>query len=134
MFEFSAVNYVAVVIATAAGMITGAIWYGPLFGKAWLDALGKKPEDLPRSPLPMILSIVLTFIIALALGLLVAALEITTLVGGIVLGLFVGLFFVAANMASDYLFCGWTTRLFVIQASYRLVISVLMAAIIGAWN
>ena len=41
-------DWLAVLVATAAAMALGFIWYGPLFGKAWARAsglaMGSKPE------------------------------------------------------------------------------------------
>ena len=31
-------NWLAVLLATLAGFATGGLWYGPLFGKAWMKA------------------------------------------------------------------------------------------------
>ena len=40
------VNYLAVLAASVAAMIIGAIWYGPVFGKSWMNYMGKTEEDL----------------------------------------------------------------------------------------
>ena len=37
-------------------------------------------------------------------------------------------------MASDTAFCGWGLRLFIIQAGYRVVYSVVMGALLGGWQ
>ena len=34
------INYGAVVGAAVASMILGSLWYGPLFGKPWMAAMG----------------------------------------------------------------------------------------------
>ena len=39
-------NYPAVVAAALLPMALGALWYGPLFGKAWMSAHGHTPERL----------------------------------------------------------------------------------------
>ena len=40
------VNILAVLAAAVAPMVVGAIWYGPLFGKTWIQAHGYSEEDL----------------------------------------------------------------------------------------
>lgn len=37
------INYLAVIVAAAASMIIGMIWYGPLFGKTWRSLMGFTP-------------------------------------------------------------------------------------------
>jgi len=37
------VNYLAVFIATIASFVFGWLWYGPLFGKAWMRMMGYTP-------------------------------------------------------------------------------------------
>lgn len=34
------VNLIAVLFAALSAFVIGGIWYGPLFGKAWMDAHG----------------------------------------------------------------------------------------------
>ena len=39
------INYLAVLVSGIAAMVIGAIWYGPLFGKAWLRGMGYNLSD-----------------------------------------------------------------------------------------
>ena len=39
------INYLAVLVAAIASMVLGFIWYGPLFGKLWMDYLKKQVPD-----------------------------------------------------------------------------------------
>ncbi len=69
------VNILAIIVAGLIPGILGAIYFGPLFGKAWRDSLGKTEEELtPDNPaiayggsilLSMLLSLSLNFIIGL---------------------------------------------------------------------
>ena len=34
------INYVAVAVCGVAALVIGSIWYGPLFGKAWMRIMG----------------------------------------------------------------------------------------------
>jgi hypothetical protein len=36
----TAVNYFAVLVAAGANMGIGFLWYGPVFGKAWMHEMG----------------------------------------------------------------------------------------------
>ena len=41
------VNFLAVFLGALTFFVIGALWYGPLFGKAWKDAVGYDGEKLP---------------------------------------------------------------------------------------
>ena len=134
MLDFSTFSWLPVLVATVAGFILGGLWYGPLFGNAWLKAIGKKPEDLKPSPIPFIVSFITALITAVTLAALVHALGINSWHQGLVLGLLTSIGFIATGMASDYAFCGWGVSLFCIQSGYRITYSAIMGAILGAWQ
>ena len=56
MIDLFALNWVAILIATVLAFVLGGIWYGPVFGKAWLTALGKTEDDIEPSASPFIIS------------------------------------------------------------------------------
>jgi len=69
------INYLAIIVAGLIPSIVGAIYYGPLFGKAWRDSLGKTEEELaPSNPAvayggSMLLSIFLASALNFTIGL-----------------------------------------------------------------
>lgn len=100
MFDISGLNWLAVLAATVAGFMLGGLWYGPLFGKAWLAAI--KP-----SPTPFVVSFFTALITSVVLAVLIRSLGISSMSGGIFLGCLTGVGFIATAMASDSAFCGW---------------------------
>jgi len=73
------VNFLAVLISAIVSMIIGSIWYGPLFGKAFMQATGlsklsKKEQELMKKKmlasyaLQFIASIVMFSVFALLIG------------------------------------------------------------------
>jgi hypothetical protein len=80
----------------------------------------------------LVLTFVTTFIMALSLALIMIVMLPMSTVGAIRFGLVVGAGIVATGMASDYAFTGWPKTLFWIQASYHVVMVVLMSVIINA--
>lgn len=40
------INIWAVLACAIISMPIGAIWYGPLFGKKWMEIVGMKEEDV----------------------------------------------------------------------------------------
>ncbi|OIO63207.1 MAG: hypothetical protein AUJ47_06425 [Candidatus Marinimicrobia bacterium CG1_02_48_14] len=47
MYEAS-VNYWAVLVSALVFFGLGALWYGPLFGKSWMKAMGINPDDAAK--------------------------------------------------------------------------------------
>jgi len=127
-------NWWAILAATALAFALGGLWYGPVFGSAWLAALGKKPEDIEPSPTPFVVSFFAALVTAITLAWLMHALQIVTWQSGALLGLAMGIGFIATSMASDSAFCGWGVKLWIIQSGYRVVYSILMGALLGGWQ
>ena len=134
MLSFEIANWWAVLAATVLAFLLGGIWYGPVFGKAWLEALGKTEDDIQPSASPFIISFFTALLTAVVLAWLIGALAIKGWLGGAVLGLITGVGFIATAMASDSAFCRWSLKLFLIQSGYRVLYSVLMGALLGAWQ
>ena len=65
-------NLLAIVIAALIPMFMGFIYYHPkVFGKAWMDSLGFKEEDMKKGNMGVILGISLVMSILLSMFLLV---------------------------------------------------------------
>ena len=133
MPDLMTLNWIAIIVVTIIAFVIGYVWYGPVFGKAWLDALGKTEEDIQPSPTPFIISFVTTLITCIAMAMILGGLGIEGWMGGACVGLLVGIGFIAASSASDTAFCGWSWKLFAIQAGYRVFYSVVMGIILAVW-
>lgn len=133
MIDFAGLNWWAILVAVAAAFALGGLWYGPLFGKAWLSALGKDEKDLKPAAEPFIVSAVAALATCVVVAALMNGLGLTGLGHGLVFGFITGVGFIAAAMASDAAFCRWGWDLWAIQAGYRVAYSVLMGGIVGVW-
>ena len=133
MLDFSLLNWWAIVGATVAAFALGGIWYGPVFGKAWMDALGKTEDDIQPSATPFVVSFFTALITTVVLAALIRTLGLSGLVDGVLIGLLTGVGFIATAMASDTAFCGWGVKLFLIQAGYRVSYSVIMGIVLVLW-
>lgn len=40
------INYWAVLVCAVASMVVGSIWYGPMFGKKWMQICGADAQDM----------------------------------------------------------------------------------------
>lgn len=128
-------NFVAVLVATVVGFCFGFLWYSPLmFGHAWLAAIGKSKEQLGKPAKALVPSFVATAVTAVVLSLFISWIGVVSMTEGLLVGLYAGVGLVATSLFSDYLFCGWGMKLFLIQAGYRVSTLALMGAVLGAWE
>jgi hypothetical protein len=129
------INWLAVLAAAVAAFMLGGLWFSPvMFAKQWVAALGKKPEEMGMPGPSMALSFVMTLIMSTALALVIGKMPEMTTAGSIRFGLAVGAGIVATGMASDYAFTNWPRKLYFIQASYHVVMVVLISVILSAWR
>lgn len=128
------INWVGVIVATIAAFALGALWYGPLFSKPWLQSLGKTEADMrggpPIGPL-LAAQFVATIITATVLALIIERFGPGVLTG-LTVGLLCGAGFVATAKLSDVLFSQTATSTrYWIEAGNQIVSFALMGAIYG---
>ena len=129
------INWLAVLAAAVAAFLLGGLWFSPaMFARQWVAALGKKPEEMGMPGPSMALSFVMTLIMSVALALILGKMPPVTMAGSVRFGLAVGVGIVATGMASDYAFTKWSRTLYFIQASYHIIMVVLMSVILGSWR
>ena len=116
------VSLLATVVATVLGFALGAFWYGPLFGKRWMAAVGMTPEEIQKDFSP-----VKTYGATFVLG-LIASYAFGLYVGpnpgrafSIVAGAAAGLCWVATSIATNYLFERRSVALIAINGGYHAV-------------
>ncbi len=131
---FETFNWWAILVSTVLAFVLGGLWYGPLFGQAWMKALGISEADIGPTPAPFVISFFTALLTAVVLAWLIGALQVITWQGGATIGLVTGIGFIATAMASDTAFCGWGMKLFIIQAGYRVLYSIIMGAVLGGWQ
>jgi len=128
------INYLAVLVVTILAFVLGGLWYGPLFGKAWMQETGITEEDAKKSNMVKTfgLSIILNIIIALNMSAFLGTKA--DFQSGLFAGLATGIGFVSASIGIMYLFSQKSLRLFLIDAGYQVVIYAIMGSILGAWK
>lgn len=133
--DASTINWLAIIVASLAGFVVGGIWYGPLFGKAWMKETGTTEEDIKQSNMAKTYGItwVLTLIIAVNLGFFFNDPSIGASEGALY-GFFTGFGFIAMGIAVNALFEGKSAKYMFINGGYWTVMVTLMGLIIGAWK
>jgi len=126
-------EYAVGIVLAVAVYVFGALWYG-VFGQRWLEALGKRKEDLnPKDPTPYFTAAVASFISAIATALVVnvvAPTIETKLMTAFFVGVLLGGAVAAASLAKHYGFAGHSWNLFLIDAGHDFIGFILMAFII----
>jgi hypothetical protein len=126
------VSLAATLTGTLAAFALGALWYGPLFGRAWMAALGKSQAELLEGFNPA-LTYGLTFLLALAsaYGFGAVFAPVGSPATGLAMGAVVGLVWVGASIATNDLFQRSSLALWLINAGYHTVRFMLVGLVFG---
>lgn len=132
MFDYSAVNLLAVIIAAIANVVIGTVWYLPqVFGKQWAALTGREINTSPN-PMLYVIAIVGSLISAYVLALVIHGVGAATVTDGIVTGVIVSIGFQLTSQAVGGAFEGRSWNLFYINAGNSLVAFAVMGAILAA--
>jgi hypothetical protein len=132
---FSAINWLAVFVSTAAAFFLGSLWYSKaMFGNAWMQEVGLSEESMSKTNFRPILvgTAFLQLLSATALAIFLG--PGSTWLIGLQSGLIVGVCWLATAYGITYLFEQRSFRLFSINAGYYITVFALMATIIGMWH
>ncbi|MFH0890997.1 MAG: DUF1761 domain-containing protein [Candidatus Liptonbacteria bacterium] len=135
-------NYWAILVCTVLSLVIGAVWYGPLFGRKWMEVIGVKPGDeearlrmregvwklyLTQFVLTLFQVWILAYFVGAGGGKLSLEAAIWTW-AAIVMPIVAG----NAMWNNDSADISWTR--FLIQAGYQLVMFVIFGSILGYWK
>lgn len=138
MLQFSALNWIAVLVAALSGFVIGSLWYGPLFQKPWMRHSGMTFEKGAQGNMPLTFggAYVLNVIVATGIGLALQGVSPDSSVGalcGALIGGMAGVLFMAPALGVIYLFEQRPLGLWLVNAGYQVVNFAAMGAILGAW-
>ncbi len=136
------VNYWAIASGAVLSMVIGAIWYGPLFGKKWMEIVGVNSTDLEArkkmqksAGLLYVVQFILTLFQVFILAHLIAD---TELVGGLERSLWIWAAFIIPTLAGAVMWTNESGKLkwarFLIQGGYQLVIFILFGLLLQYWK
>jgi len=129
------INWVAVVVAAAANMVIGGIWYSKLaFGPTWQKRIGLSDKDMKKNmSTAMVGAVILALIMSFILAHFVSYAQDTTVWQGASTGFWVWLGFVMPVLALSVVYTRRGKKLFLINAGNLLITLLVMGAILAAW-
>lgn len=136
---FVDVNLIAVLVAGAASMAIGMLWYSRLlFGRAWMSAMSRTPETTETKKkesmaAPLLVSFAGALLTAYILGVLLQSLYIVTALDAAFLGFLVWLGFVATATLTTAMFDFRSKTLFLINSGHQLAVLIASSVILALW-
>ena len=132
------INVWSMLVATLAQMAVGMLWYGPLFGKAWMKMMGfseKGMKKMNMSPQKaMALGFLSTLVGTYVLANFVNLLGITTSTGAFQLTVWAWLGFCMTMNLGDYLWANKPFKFVILNSGYRLVGLFVGILILAYWH
>ena len=140
------INYWAVLVGGVVAMIVGGLWYGPLFGKAWMRGMGWDPDDAeqmarvkkaagPAYFQMFILALVQTYVLAHIIWAYGLALPtVTGVSASLQSGFWIWLGFVLPIKYGDKLWGGKQFKYVAVDLGYYLVLLCVLGVILSVWQ
>jgi hypothetical protein len=128
------IDWLAIIVATAASAALGAAWFLALFPKIYAQALGKAGEKMPNTPIFMVGPMLCNLVTAIAIAMLLALLGPQDFAQSVRLGLLIGVGFLAATTVNTGINPNIPRPLLygLVSGSYFLAAGVVMTVIIAA--
>ena len=136
---FAGINYIAVLVAAAAGFGLGGVWYR-LLASPWKTAHGFTTEMIRAhhgkgaAPWPLIIAFAACLVMAWMLAGVIGHLGAVTLKNGVISAAFIWFGFVITTLAVNNTFGMRSPKLIAIDGGHWLAVLLLMGAVIGAWG
>lgn len=140
------INLLAVLVAAIASMVIGSIWFGPLFGKTFMEGVGmnqwsaEKKEAMKKKMAwtylqQFILSLLMAYVFAhVVWGMNVALGRQPDIMSGLSTGLWMWLGFALPIRYGDSLWNGKEFKYTAIDLGYWLVLLLVFGVILSVWQ
>ena len=128
-------NHLAIISAAISAFVLGGLWYGPLFGAAWMRENGFTKEALAKGNAGKIFGLAFVFTLVMAYNLAAFIGDPAIKAGqATVYGALTGFGWIAMGLFVVGLFERRSAKLMVINGAYMTVALTVMGAIIGVWR
>jgi len=125
------VNTLGVIISAVAGMIIGALWYGPLFGKVWVRLSNINPDTMDKSKMGLryLGAFIGTLVMAYVLANVIEGFAVEELGDALEAGCTMWFGFIAPVTLGSVLWGGKSFKLWMLDNAHYLVVLLVMAGI-----
>ncbi len=134
------INFPAVVVVAIIQMVIGMVWYGPLFGKKWMEFMGmvgKSPEEIKAMQKTAGPLYAIQFILSLVVNVFLAMLVASMNYGGVHTALLVWFGFVMPIQAGGVLWDNMSSKMkaqkFLVMTGYQLIGLVIAGFMFQTW-
>ena len=131
-----AINWLAVVVGTVGYQLLGAVWYGPVFGSRWTDAMGyADSDDVPgeNATVGYAMTTAGSLVAAVALAVLVDWVGAATWQTGLAVGLVAGVGFVATTALQAVPFEGRPWPVYLLNVGYNVAALAGVGVLLAVW-
>lgn len=131
------INHLAVLVAVVLQFVLGFLWYGPLFGEAWMGMVGLDTATIEADPAgaeEWISNIISAVVSMYVLAWLYTKIPVTSLLQGLLIGLLLGFAFVVLSNMVSGMFAKNPYGLAWITGGFTMVGLGIGGAVIGAWK
>lgn len=140
--DFSNMNWLAIIAAAAAYFVLGAIWFGPVFGEAWVKGTGLTEEQIKSGGHGKMLGTAFTMSVVVSFGMAMFFFgngidpenPMTLSMGAMYGGAMSGIFFVLPTKTMDYVMAQKPGSLILIESLYHIVAFTIVGIILGVWQ
>lgn len=137
--DLSSINWLAVIVAAVAFFGLGAVWYGPIFGKAWQKGVGLSDEEIKNANMGKLFGSAFVFALIISFGMAMFFYGFgenpdMNATYGATMGLMTGIFFLFPSISMNYLFARKSSALMLIDSGYHIVAYTIVGIILGVWQ
>lgn len=137
--NLSSINWLAVLVSAIAIFALGALWYGPIFSKAWQKGVGLSDEELKNANAAKLFGSAFIFALIISFGMSMFFYGFgenpdMNAAYGATMGLMTGIFFLFPSISMNYLFARKSSSLMLIDSGYHMIAYTMVGAILGTWH
>ena len=139
MFQeiISNLPWLQILVAAVAYFALGAIWYGPLFSKAWVRGhqVNMNDPDVKKGVAGiMITSLIIVIAICISLAIIKEVASVNDWQHGIKWGLFLGFGFAFTSTSMSYIYLKKPISIHLIDGLYHVIGMVIAMVILAVWQ
>jgi hypothetical protein len=134
------INWWAILVATAAAMAIGSLWYGPLFGQKWMKFVKLTKKDTEANwKTPMTIMVVMAFVQTIILKHFIVYVgyfypDINQLLLGILTGFWLFAGIALPLILSSNIFARRPVGLSYVEAGNQFITLIVIGAILSTWT